>query len=206
MISINVVILPSNFLFMKNTDISFLGTFLSEVFVERTEEGKTNPLLNIKPVTDNLLDFPKIEEEIIPTLSLPQHKNFIDEKYFFTDSNPFIKKSNPEYVFAEDKLPQSENRLIKGEASTRTLLTKLSFPIYFRDLKDLEGIFEIEVEFLVTPGGEVYLPKILHSSGSFEIDRLATNYIRHLKFNPLSLNQKQKDQRGTIKITISSNK
>ncbi len=204
-ISINVVVLPSNFLFIKNTDIAFLGSFLNEVFVERLELKETNLQFNRTFKPSYMLEAPNIEEAVIPpVISLPHDKAIINERDFFTNTNPFVKKVNPEYTFIGDSVsPQTENSLIGGDAGSRLLITKQQFPVYPAVNRTFEGTFDVDLEFLVTPDGEVYFPKILRSSGYFDIDQLAVSYARHLKFNPLSLNQKQVDQRGLIKVTIS---
>jgi hypothetical protein len=204
-ISINVVVLPSNFLFIKNTDVSFLGSFLNEIFVERLELKEADLQFSKKLKPSYMLETPKIEEAVIPPeISLPSYKDIINEKDFFTDTNPFIKKVNPEYAFISDNIPaQTENNLIGGDAGLRLLTAKQPFPIYSSINKNFKGVFDVDIEFLVTPDGEVYFPKVMYSSGYFDIDQLAIGYTRHLKFNPLSLNQKQIDQKGLIKVVIS---
>lgn len=207
MISINVVVLPSNLLFMKNTDVSFLGSFLNEVFVERVHIKETAFFTKPKIVPSYMLKTPKPDENLIALTNSPRYQNIIYERYFFTESKPFIKKINPEYTFVNESIsPPKGNELIGEEARSRILFTKPPFPRYTKAYQELEGTFEIDVDFLVTPYGEVYFPRVIRSSGYPDIDRLAVDYTRRLKFNPLSLNQKQKDQRGTIKVNVSCDK
>lgn len=207
MISINVVVLPSNLLFMKNTDVAFLGSFLNEVFVESGKDSQTVLFTKPGPIPSNILKLSKPDENLIAINNSPRYQNIIDERYFFTESRPFIKKINPEYTFVDENIsPRRENELIDEEARSRILFTKLPFPKYSKGYREVEGIFEVDVDFLVAPNGEVYFPKIMRSSGYADIDRLAIDYVRQLKFNPLSLNQKQKDQRGTIRVNISCDK
>lgn len=207
MISINVVVLPNNLLFMKNTDVSFFGSFLNEVFVEKGRDNQTVFFTKPGLISSHMLKLSKPDENLIALNNPQRYQNIIDERYFFTESKPFIKKNNPEYTFANENIArQEENKLIGEEARSRILFTKLPFPKYSKGYRDLEGVFEIDIDFLVTPNGEVYFPRIMRSSGYADIDRLAVDYVRRLKFNPLSLNQKQKDQRGIIRINISCDK
>ncbi len=207
-VSITIVILPDSQFFKRSTDISFLGSFLSEIRLESTistpSEGKM-PIAKVNP-SYMLESGQNILKNLVSAASVPQYQNLINEAAFFTTAKPFIRKIVPRYTFEKTRgaaFNKIENEDIEGEVNSRLLLVKPPFPKYHREAGSPEGTFEVDVFFSVTPQGEVYLTRVMRSSGNFSIDQLAVGYARQLRFSPLTLGQKQADQDGTITVTIA---
>jgi TonB family protein len=67
---------------------------------------------------------------------------------------------------------------------------------------DVTGETEFEIKFWVRPNGTVDRVAPLNRTGGVELERVATNYLRKWRFTPLSDNEPQVEEWGTVTITF----
>lgn len=86
---------------------------------------------------------------------------------------------------------------IKGELSGRKVLRYPPEP----DVKGTEG-GSVTLEIEVDPAGNVIKVRVVEKSGSPKLDRIATEYVRQIRFEELPSNVPQKIQKGEVVINF----
>lgn len=87
---------------------------------------------------------------------------------------------------------------IRGEIAGRRVIF---WPNISGDLRDTQGGTAI-LEILVDPEGNVIEVKLIQKSGSPNLDRIAINFVKQIRFEALPKNVQQRNQRGEILINF----
>ncbi|MFH1406708.1 MAG: energy transducer TonB [Candidatus Omnitrophota bacterium] len=96
---------------------------------------------------------------------------------------------------------------IKGPAASREVVFKPQLPGLVRWPQKIEqdmdvDSFEVEVKFWVSPEGKVQFVEKLRSCGYFEVDTMATRYMRMWQFAPLKTADGKSSQWGRVKLNF----
>ena len=202
MFTVNIIISPGKYRTRELTSVSFLGPIL--------EKTALDIILANKPIG----------------ITTRYQRNLKDEYIFPEEKKPFPENSVKDHITArvEDKMNMAFAKVSEEEKEVPEIATKATGRgTYFKNSEQVSGAasirevlykpirpklpawiiarspFKMELEFIVSPQGEVKKIVPVVSSGDAEIDLLGIRYLRNWRFVPL-LQASSKEQNGRIKL------
>ena len=208
MITVNIIVSPGKYRARELTSVSFLGPIL--------EKTALDIILANKPIA----------------ITTRYQRNLKDRYILPREEKPFSENSVKDHITArvEDKMNMAFAKAPEENKEVPEIITKATErDTYSKNSEEISGAvsireviykpvrpklpawiitrspFKMELEFMVSPQGEIKKIIPVVSSGDAEIDLLGIRYLKNWRFVPL-VQASSKEQNGRIKFIFETGK
>jgi len=196
--AVTIIIVPVGVKARRLSDVSFLGSILDKESFKRE--------LGVSPSHGHRFDNEMFQ---LQKESLPEKSSRIKiEKDYFLDKDS--GRESADYIIGMEKahpkvIDEASYREYAEQAVSRTILFKPPIPDYKAALSetqegDLSTSYRVRVKVFISPDGTVKKADTLQTSGSPEIDLIATRYVKKWKFIALNPDRPQEDSEEIVLV------